>query len=57
MRPSKPASLKHPLGLVLKAAIETVIVNEALVIDPARESGFDIDKLEQAWAAFEAART
>ncbi len=41
----------------LKAAIDTVIANEALVIGPARESGFNIDKLEQAWAAFEAART
>jgi regulator of RNase E activity RraA len=42
---------------VLKAAIETVVSNEALVIEPAREPGFDITKLEEAWAAFEAART
>jgi len=41
----------------LKTAIETVISNEAIVIGPAREPGFTIDKLEEAWAAFEAART
>ncbi|MCC1494632.1 RraA family protein [Cognatishimia sp. F0-27] len=41
----------------LKQAIETVIANEAIVLGPAREPGFDIDKLEAAWARFEAART
>ncbi|MEM9343295.1 MAG: RraA family protein [Pseudomonadota bacterium] len=41
----------------LKAAIESVIANEAIVLGPAREPGFDIHKLEEAWAAFEKART
>ncbi len=41
----------------LKAAIDTVIANEAIVIGPARRPGFDIDELEHAWARFEAART
>ena len=41
----------------LKAAIETVVSNEAIVIGPARESGFNIEKLEEVWARFEAART
>jgi regulator of RNase E activity RraA len=41
----------------LKAAIDTVIANEAIVIGPAREPDFNIDKLEAAWARFEAART
>ena len=41
----------------LKDAIGTVIANEALVLGPAREPGFDIKKLEEVWAKFEAART
>jgi regulator of RNase E activity RraA len=41
----------------LKAAIESTISNEAIVLGPARLEGFDIDKLEAAWAKFEAART
>lgn len=41
----------------LKQAIETVIASEAIVLVPAREPGFNIDKLEQAWAKFEASRT
>jgi len=40
-----------------KAAIETVIANEAIVLKPAREPGFSIEKLEKAWAKFEEART
>jgi len=39
------------------SAIDTVVANEAIVIGPAREAGFNIDKLEDAWAKFEAART
>jgi regulator of RNase E activity RraA len=42
---------------LLKSAIETVISNEAIVIGPAREPGFDIEKLETAWAEFESVRT
>ncbi len=41
----------------LKAAIETVIASEAIVLEPAREDGFDIEKLAEAWGKFEAART
>ena len=41
----------------LKAAIETVVANETLVISAARESNFDINELEHVWAKFEAART
>ena len=41
----------------LKSAIETVIESEAIVLGPAREPGFDIDRLEEVWAKFEATRT
>ena len=41
----------------LKQAIETVIASEAIVLVPARKPGFNIDKLEKAWAQFEEART
>ncbi len=41
----------------LKNAIETVISCEAIVLEPARAPGFTIEKLEEAWARFEAART
>ena len=43
--------------LDLKQAIETVIANEAIVLEPAREPGFDIKKLEEVWTKFEAQRT
>ena len=38
-------------------AIDTVVLNEAIVLEPARQKGFNIDKLEAAWAKFEAQRT
>ena len=41
----------------LGAAIGKLLEIEQLVLGPAREAGFDIDKLEAAWAAFETART
>ncbi|SDX41021.1 RraA family protein [Litoreibacter albidus] len=41
----------------LKQAIDTVVASEKIVLCPAREPGFDINKLEEAWAKFEAART
>ena len=41
----------------LKAAIDKVIACEAIVLGPARQSDFDIHKLEEAWAEFEMART
>ncbi len=49
--------IPHDVIPRLKAAIDTVVANEAVVIGPAREAGFNIDKLEDAWAKFEAART
>lgn len=41
----------------LEAAIATVIANENLILEPARQPGFNIEKLEEAWANFEARRT
>lgn len=41
----------------LEAAIATVIANEAIILGPAREPGFNLEKLEAAWAEFEAKRT
>ena len=41
----------------LKQGIETVIRNEAIILGPARQPGFSIEKLEQAWAEFESVRT
>ena len=41
----------------LAAAIETLLSSEQIILGPAREAGFDIEKLETAWAKFEKART
>ena len=41
---------------VLKGAIETMVSRESVVLGPAREPGFDIDRLEEVWAEFEAKR-
>ena len=41
----------------LKSAIEKVVSNETIVLEPARSGDFDIEKLEEVWAKFEAART
>jgi len=41
----------------LENAIATVIKNEKIILTPAREPNFNIEKLEAAWAEFEAART
>lgn len=41
----------------LAAAIDTLEASEAIILGPAREQDFDIDKLETAWRAFEKART
>ncbi|MEZ5535616.1 MAG: RraA family protein [Thiolinea sp.] len=41
----------------LKQAIEKLLVTEQLILGPAREPGFDFDKLQAAWAEFEKART
>ena len=47
-----PAEVISELGL----AIRSVIANESIILGPARKPGFDIHKLEKAWAKFEAAR-
>ena len=41
----------------LETAIRKLIETEKLVLDPARQDGFDFDAFEKAWTAFEAART
>lgn len=41
----------------LKAAIEKLLETEQLILGPAREPGFNFEKLEAAWAAFEKSRT
>ncbi len=41
----------------LESAIHTLLDSEHLILGPAREPGFNIEKLEKAWREFEAART
>ncbi len=41
----------------LKGAIETLLSTESIIIDPARQPDFNLDKLLVAWAAFEKSRT
>ncbi len=41
----------------LEASIEKLISTERLILGPAREPNFNIEKLEIAWAEFEKART
>ncbi len=41
----------------LKAAIEKMWAGEQIILGPSKEPGFDLDKLLEAWAAFEKART
>lgn len=41
----------------LEKAISTVVENESIILKPARTPGFTIEKLEAAWAQFEARRT
>jgi regulator of RNase E activity RraA len=48
-----PAEVIPELG----SSIRSVIASESIILGPAREPGFDIHKLEKAWAEFEAART
>ncbi len=42
---------------VLFDAINKMISTEEIILKPAREPGFNIDKLEQAWVMFEQSRT
>ncbi len=41
----------------LDAALDELHAAEALILEPARRSDFDIERLEEAWRAFEKART
>lgn len=41
----------------LQAAIQKLLDTEQLILGPAREEGFNFEKLEAAWAAFEKSRT
>jgi regulator of RNase E activity RraA len=41
----------------LKEAIEMLLATENIVLEPARQADFNIEKLEIAWAAFEKSRT
>ena len=41
----------------LEPALDTLHASEALVLEPARRADFDIERLEEAWKAFEKVRT
>jgi len=41
----------------LEEAIRKLLETERLVLDPAREDGFDFERFATAWAAFEKSRT
>ena len=42
---------------VLAASIAKLRATERLILEPARQEGFNLAKFEEAWARFEAART
>jgi hypothetical protein len=52
-----PSSFLPEVIPELGSSIRSVIASESIILGPAREPGFDIHKLEKAWAEFEAART
>ncbi len=41
----------------LENAIEKLLATEKIVLEPARQDGFDFERFKTAWAAFEKART
>ncbi len=41
----------------LQAAIDKLLTTEQIIIGPAKQADFDIEKLEEAWRAFEQSRT
>lgn len=41
----------------LERGIKTLLANEQIILGPARQAGFDFAAFEEAWAAFEKART
>jgi len=42
---------------ILEEAIQKLLDTEKLVLNPARQNGFDFHAFEVAWAAFASART
>lgn len=42
---------------VLETSIETLLSTEHLILEPARQDGFDFEKFQAAWTRFEASRT
>lgn len=42
---------------VLESSIQTLFASERIILDPASQPGFDLDKLTAAWREFEKART
>lgn len=48
-----PEAVQPQLAMSIRKLLET----EQIVLGPAREPGFDFEKFEAAWAAFEKART
>lgn len=52
-------ALKIPPSLMpdLQAAIDKLLQTEQIIIAPAKQADFDIEKLETAWKAFEQSRT
>jgi len=43
--------------VALAAAIDKLLSTEQLVLQPARQTGFDFAQFEAAWQAFEKTRT
>ncbi|MGZ9811449.1 RraA family protein [Pseudoroseicyclus sp. H15] len=41
----------------LAAAVESLLASERLILEPARQPGFDFETFKEAWSAFEASRT
>ena len=41
----------------LKAAIEKMWAGEQMILSPSKQPDFDLEKLLEAWSAFEKART
>lgn len=52
-------ALVIPQGVIprLEASIRKLLATERIILEPARQEGFDIDALETAWAEFERSRT
>lgn len=55
----KHGALVVPIDVIpeLLNAINTMVDTESIILEPARRPDFNIEKLEEAWAAFEKSRT